>query len=52
MTGADPGFCDDCGWPIVACVCDEVDELDDDDLSVCKHGFGFDEDCEECDETT
>lgn len=50
MTTADPDFCDACGWPVVSCVCDEVDDLDDEDLCVCEHGIGFDEDCEECDE--
>lgn len=40
----DDSVCFFCGWP--DCRCDD----EDDDLSVCEHGVGFDEDCEECDE--
>lgn len=47
MTTADPDFCNCCGWPHQSCVCDEIDN--DDDYSVCVHGVGFDEDCEDCD---
>lgn len=44
----DDGFCPECGWTLLGCVCDS--DLDDEDYDLCEHGFGLDEDCEECDE--
>lgn len=42
------------GHPFIPMGCDcfrvDNDVLDDEDYSICKHGVGFDEDCEDCDE--
>lgn len=44
--------CPECGEPsenYLEYFLSEVDDLEDDDLDVCHHGVGFDEECDDCD---